>query len=212
MAKIGLRKIAELILEDTQELLSPMEIWNKAKTSSRSEIQEKVSKTKGKTPDYSIATEIYTDLKKKTPVFYQPSEGISKFCLTKYKSKFPPEYFTSEIEITTKKREHYHYIIMLDDDPDSKFPSHKKIKIGYGKAKDRLEEYHRTNPEAYTYREWIHHNNIEGDLLDLANIFGKRQSKKGKKGHEVFIIDETNLEKLARHYDEHVFDKRIDVE
>ena len=100
---------------------------------------------------------------------------------------------------------------MLDDEPDSRFPDMKKIKIGYGKAKDRLEEYLRSTPKAYVHREWIHHSNIEGDLLDFAGMIAKRESKKGKKGHEVFIINEAYLEKFVRHYDEHVFDKRIDV-
>ncbi len=85
MTKVGFKKIAELILEDTNKSLSPKEIWNKAKISRRPKIREMVKRTKGKTPWDSIGAEIYRDLNKSDSVFYQPSKGVAKFYLAKYK-------------------------------------------------------------------------------------------------------------------------------
>jgi len=84
--KISVGELAEIILEDGKELLSPLEIWIKAQKSERKEIKEKVKiMKKGQSPVYSIAARIYDDLKKPNSVFHQPFKGIRKFCLAKYK-------------------------------------------------------------------------------------------------------------------------------
>ena len=41
--KISVGELAEIILEDGKELLSPLEIWIKAKKSERKEIKEKIN-------------------------------------------------------------------------------------------------------------------------------------------------------------------------
>lgn len=211
--KISIKKIGELILADTGELLSPKEIWNEAKESKRKEIQERLRDYKGKTPWATLGAQLYLDLKNNpNTMFYQPIDGAQKFCLAIYKDKFN-NLVDGGNESNIAKKEHHHYIIMLDENPDHFHPDDKKIKIGYGEASRRLASYWTNNPDAFVYREWIHERNIEGDLLELAEIFGQCQAKPGKKyGSEVFIISKNRLDKLVRHYDEHVFDKRIDVE
>ena len=87
--RLSIKKLAELILEDTEQLLTPVDIWEKAMGTNREQIKKKVKVMKqGKTPWDSISAEIYIDLKKPNSVFYQPHAGIKKFCLLKYKSKF----------------------------------------------------------------------------------------------------------------------------
>ena len=87
--KIGIRKMAELVLEDTKGLLSPMEIWLAAKKSNRKEVQDQAKMVRSRTPDYSIAAEIYTDLKKENSVFYQPSSGMTGLTIGMTRGYYP---------------------------------------------------------------------------------------------------------------------------
>lgn len=104
------------------------------------------------------------------------------------------------------KKRHGHYIIMLNERPGGQnFPDDRMIKVGYGNAKERIKQYRTTLPYAYIYRYWIHHKNIERDLLDITRAFGKRDNR--GKGREVFIIHVDRLKMLVKHYDESVFDE-----
>jgi len=69
---LSLKKIAEIILEDSKELLSPKEIWNEAQESNNKEIQEKIKTIKGKTPWDTIGAQIYVDMKKPETAFAKP--------------------------------------------------------------------------------------------------------------------------------------------
>jgi hypothetical protein len=95
---------------------------------------------------------------------------------------------------------------MLDEHPDHTIQNFRKIKIGSGKANDRLCEYQRSLPDAYIFREWKHHKDLEKDMLETSYNYCKSIVPKGEKGHEVRLITEEKLNEYVKHYD-NVFDE-----
>lgn len=86
--KITFKKLAELVLENAKKPLTPLEIWESAKSS---ELANKTG-TIGKNPWLTISAQIYVDIRDNpNSVFYQYGTRPVRFFLTKFKSDFKPE-------------------------------------------------------------------------------------------------------------------------
>lgn len=88
MKDISLTRVSQIILEEEEKLLSPKEIWDKAKKSKKNVIIKKVKSIKGLTPWLTISSNIHRDLKKPKSIFYHPIKRVAKFGLKKYKDKY----------------------------------------------------------------------------------------------------------------------------
>jgi len=86
--KITFKKFAELVLENAKKPLTPLDIWETAKTL---ELSNKLG-TFGKTPWLTISAQIYVDIRDNPKtIFYQYSSRPAKFYLSKFKEDFKPE-------------------------------------------------------------------------------------------------------------------------
>lgn len=126
--KITFKKIAELVLENTKKPLTPLEIWETAKTSGLSNQLG----TTGKTPWLTISAQIYVDIRDNPKsVFYQYSSRPGKFFLTKFKEDFKPEEApleeNSEEIIKTKYHERdLHPLLVKFVNSNPNFKAHAK--------------------------------------------------------------------------------------
>ena len=103
--KLTYKKIAELVLENTKKPLTPLEIWETAKTSGLSDQLG----TTGKTPWLTISAQIYVDIRDNPKsVFYQYSSRPGRFFLTKFKEDFKPEEISLEENSEEIVRTKYH--------------------------------------------------------------------------------------------------------